>query len=457
LGTQTQKLTYCLISGLLPLVMFGFSNGPQIPRAGVPGDVGGQNCSGCHRTFGAANSDPAGSVKIEAGSYKPGVPQIIKVTVFHPEALRWGFQLTARVKGEDQRMAGTFTADSNIQVKCSPGPTGSAPPCNGVTEFAEHRVVSTLGGANGSKTFEIEWNPPASEVGEVVFYAAGNAANGDNTLNGDRIYTSTLTVANGGACTLTKKPELGAVADAAALKPGLAMNSLLSIFGTDFQVAGSSRLAGPGDSVAGTFPKQLGCIAVEVAGQRVPVTYVQFDQINAQIPTLTQTGTVKVMVIANPGQENELRSDIGTVSLQSYAPQLFKFNPTSSVAALIAGTAIPVVDPSVVAGGRAAKPGEFVSLFGTGFGPTDPVYQAGEVVRTTSPPVKVRDPITISLGGTTLAASDVQFAGAAPGFISGLYQINIRIPAATADGDIPVSVQIGGVTSTTGTTIPVKR
>ena len=87
---QTQKLIYCLIAGLLPIALSGFSSGPPIPRAGVPGDAGGQNCSACHRDQGPANSDPAGSVKIEAASYKPGIPQIIKVTVFHPVAQRWG-------------------------------------------------------------------------------------------------------------------------------------------------------------------------------------------------------------------------------------------------------------------------------------------------------------------------------------------------------------------------------
>ena len=288
-----------------------------------------------------------------------------------------------------------------------------------------------------------------------MFYAAGNAANGDGNLTGDHIYTTTLTVAAGGACTLTKKPLLRAVVDAAAIKPGLAMNSLFSLFGNDFQVAGSSRSVGAGEFVAGAFPKQLGCVAVEVAGQRVPVIYVQSDQINAQIPTLSQTGSVSVQVIANPGQPNELRSDMGTVSLQGYAPQLFAFNGTS-VAALIAGTATPVSNPGGPAGGRPAKPGELVSLFGTGFGPTNPVYQAGELASSTVL-APLRDPFTVTLGGTTLAAADVLFSGAAPGAISGLYQVNIRIPAATADGDIPISVSIGGITSAAGSTIPVKR
>jgi uncharacterized protein (TIGR03437 family) len=246
-----------------------------------------------------------------------------------------------------------------------------------------------------------------------------------------------------------------AVVDAAALKPGLAMNSILSLFGRDFQVPGNSRTAGRGDFVASAFPKQLGCIAVEVAGQRAPVTYVQSDQINAQIPTLTQTGTVNVQVIANPGQPNEVKSDMGTITLTNYAPQLFTFNGTSAAALLAGPSGTIIANPSLLASGRPAKPGEFISLFGTGFGPLDPVYQAGERPTTA---VKLRDPITVTIGGTTLSDSaDIQYAGAAPGFISGLYQINVRVPVSAPDGDLPISVRIGGVTSAPGITIPVKK
>src|SRR6185295_14729054 len=202
-------------------------------------------------------------------------------------------------------------------------------------------------------------------------------------------------------------------------------------------------------------PKALGCIAVEVAGQRVPITYVQADQINAQVPTVTQTGTVNVMVIANPGQPNELRSDVGTVTLQSFAPALFTFNGTSA-AALLATTGGIVANPSLFPSARPAKPGEFVSLFGTGFGPTNPVYQAGELSsKTVLAPL--RDPLTVTLGGTVLPTANVQFAGAAPGFISGLYQLNILIPDTIPDGDTPITVAIGGSNSVSGVVLPIKR
>ncbi len=450
--TNIKKAVLCLITGSLPIALFAFSSGPVIKRTGAPAD-GGLNCSACHRDNGAANSDPRGSVKIEAVNYKPGIPQTIKVTVQHPDSSRWGFQLTARPVNDEIKMAGTFTVDDAIRVRCDPN--GLDAPCNGALEFAEHREPTTHIGSNGSATFLVEWTPPANDVGAIVFYAAGNAANGDGNLTGDHIYTTSATILNGGSCTLSKKPNLGSVVDAAAFKPGLAMNSLFTLYGSNFQVSGSSRTAGPGDYVNGKFPPRLGCVAVEVAGKRVPITYVQTDQINAQIPTLGITGPVSVQVILNPDEPSEVRSDPGNIiNIQNYAPVFFAFKGSSSIAALIAGTGTYLADPSVVPTGRPAKPGEFVSLFGTGFGPTNPTFQAGELVNGLAP---LRDPVTVTIGGTTVPAADVQFAGATPGSINGLYQINVRVPATAADGDVPVSVRIGGVDSPPGSTIPVER
>jgi uncharacterized protein (TIGR03437 family) len=349
-------------------------------------------------------------------------------------------------------MAGTFTVEQNIRVRCDPDARDA--PCGGALEFAEHTEPATHIGSNGSATFLVQWTAPATDVGDVVFYASGNAANGNGTNAGDRIYTTRLKIP--AECALTKKPTIRSAVDAAGLKPGVAMNSLLTLFGSDFQVTGGvPRGAGNIDFVDAKFPKQLGCIAVEIAGQRAPILYVQPDQINTQIPTLTQTGNVTVQVIANPGLPGELKSDMATVTLQNYAPAFFTFNGTT-VAALVAGTATPVATISGIPASRGAKPGEMVSLFGTGFGATEPVYQSGEIIGAATR-AKLRDAFTVTIGGTTVPDSDIQFAGLAPGSISGVYQINVKIPATAADGDVPVSVRIGGVNSPSGTTIPVKR
>lgn len=430
--------------------VMGFSRGAPANSAGVPTDMNGRTCAACHRPE-APNSDPRGSltVLLDRMTYRPGVKQSIRVRLQHPEARRWGFQLTARPTNDTTRMAGSFTPNENIVVNCDP--TGAAP-CGGGREFATHSTLSSRNGTTGGVEWDVEWTPPANEVGEITLYVAANAADGTSGNTNDRIYTTTVRLAAEGACNLAQRPTLRSLANGASFATTLAPNTLASVFGLDFEVAGRTRQAGTGDFVNGAFPQQLACVAVEIAGRRAPVTYVQTDQINFQVPTLTQTGPVPVVVILNPGRPNELRSDQGTVTIAQYSPAWFTFGGRS-IAATTADGRI-VADPAVVAGGVAARRGDVVTLYGTGFGVSEPVYQAGEI-----PPgvARLRDPITITVGGTVLASSDILYAGLAPGLISGLYQFNIRIPMGVSPGVVPVVATMGGVsTQTAGGGIPVQ-
>src|SRR4051794_9374559 len=90
-----------------PIALMAFSTGPPVKRTGAGVD-GGLNCTACHRTFAPANSDARGGVTILAGSYSPGVKQVINVIVNHPDAARWGFQLTARLASDETKPAGAF-------------------------------------------------------------------------------------------------------------------------------------------------------------------------------------------------------------------------------------------------------------------------------------------------------------------------------------------------------------
>ncbi len=346
-------------------------------------------------------------------------------------------------------MAGSFTPNENIVVNCDP--TGASP-CGGGREFATHSSISNRSGTTGGVEWDIEWTPPANEVGEITLFVAANAADGNSANSNDRIYTTAVKLAAEGACNLAQRPTLRSLANGASFVTTLAPNTLASVFGMDFEVAGRTRQAGTGDFVNGAFPQQLACVAVEIAGRRAPVTYVQTDQINFQVPSLTQTGPVPVVIILNPGRPNELRSDQGMVTVAQYSPAWFTFSGRS-IAATTADGRI-VADPAVVTGGVAARRGDIVTLYGTGFGFTEPVYQAGEIPGGIA---RVRDPITITVGGTMLAASDILYAGLAPGLISGLYQFNIRIPMGVSPGVVPVVATMGGVsTQTAGGGIPVQ-
>jgi uncharacterized protein (TIGR03437 family) len=426
-----------------PLLLFALSGGPPPRRTGAAVD-GGLSCAVCHGfNNNLANTDPRGSLTItfDSPSYTPGVAQTVHVRINHPDQLRWGFQLTARMASDLTVTAGTLNPSTGVQVTCDNGRPG---PCDGAREFAQHRLAPRTAPGAGF-TFDVPWTPPATNAGDVVFYASGNAADGNNIPGpADRIYTTFRTLSS--PCTLTARPTLSALTDAASFRTTWSPNALLTLFGAGFAAPGARRQVEEFDLVARLFPKELACLAVEMGGVRVPVTYVGENQINAQAPTTGQnSGPVPVTIILNPGRANEVRSDVVTNNgLQRVSPALFASG----------GNAIAAVGANLVTPAQPARPGDIVSFYATGLGYTEPVWQAGEIPTRASP---LLNPATVSIGGATLAASDVLYAGLAVGSVSGVYQINARIPASAPDGNLPVVVTVGGVASQSGVTVPVRR
>ncbi|MGI8742658.1 MAG: choice-of-anchor V domain-containing protein [Bryobacteraceae bacterium] len=444
-----QDLLILLLSAS-PALLFAESQTASIRFTGVPID-GGQTCVSCHTPRAGANT---GSVSIDAGSsYFPGVAQMIHVTVSDPASSRWGFQLTSRVISGEKQEAGNFAPTETSQVRCDDGTQfGTAGPCNGTREFAEHMSAPRTASGAGF-TFDVMWTPPANEVGDIRFYASAVAADGDGTTAGDRTYTTGRVLSASGACNATKRPTLQTAINGASFLPPVSANAMLTIKGLDFQVPGRSRSIGLGDFVSGAFPKELACVAVEIAGQRVAITYVQQDQINVQAPALPSSGSVPIIVILNPDRQNELRSDLGMITaLQSFAPAFFMLSPSSSIAAQFAGTANVVANPSKYAEGKPAKPGDILTLYATGLGLTNPAVKPGDLAVGAAP---ITTPITVMIGSVTLSPADVLYAGLSPGSISGLYQINIRVPAGVPSGDVPVTITMGGFTSQPQATIPI--
>lgn len=433
---------------------------PSIGYTGAPTDHNGQDCSTCHNSYGAANSDATGSVTANISSYNPGVQQTIHVMVQHPQAQRWGFQITIRSVSDQTQSAGDYSAGIAVQVVCDDGSRfGSAPPCNAMREFAEHMNAPRTATGAGYE-FDVTWSPPESEIGDLQVYISAVAADGDGTAAGDRVYTLTRIISATGGCSITKKPTLTTAINAGSFQAPFSSKAMVAIKGLGFQVASRSRSVGQGDITNNSFPTVLSCVSVQVTGPGVPqpvllpISYVQIDQINAQMPVFSGTGPVLLTVIINPGKPNELRSDLATLNaLQPFAPAFFLFGTSTSIATLLAGSGTIIANPSVVPGARPAHPGEIISLFGTGFGDTSPSLTAGQL---DSGIANLTNSITVTIGGVTLSSSDVLYAGLSPGSISGLYQINVRVPASTPAGDIPVTITIGGSQTQSGATIPVQ-
>jgi uncharacterized protein (TIGR03437 family) len=452
---------------LLPAAVIAESVKPSIGYTGAPADHNGQNCSVCHNSFGAANSDASGSLTVAVSDYNPGVQQMIHITVKHPLALRWGFQITIRQVSYETAEAGTFSASPSdpFQVVCDDGSQfGSAPPCgtNDQREFAEHLNAPRTAAAAGFDVL-VPWLPPQTEVGRLHVYVAAVAADGDNTPKGDRVYTFTGTISAVGACNLSPKPTLRTVVNGASFQLPFSSHAMITAFGTGFQVSGLKRSVGLGDLENNntTFPTVLACVAIELTGPgiaqpvRLPIAYVQLDQINAQAPEFIGAGPVNLTVILNPDKPNQLKSDVATLnSQQTFGPAFFVVATSTTIAAQIAGTSVPVADPAVVAGGRPAKPGELVTLYGTGFGDTNPAVPTGALATGAA---TLTNSITVKIGATTLSPQDVLYAGTSPGSLGGLYQFNVRVPESTPNGETPVTISIGGFDTQAGVTIPVHQ
>jgi uncharacterized protein (TIGR03437 family) len=317
-----------------------------------------------------------------------------------------------------------------------------------------------VGAAGTAYEFDVIWMPPTQEIGRLEVYVAAVASNDDGTPQGDRVYTYTQTLNNVGGCDFITAPVLQSIDNGASFQPQFSSNGMVSIFGSGFQTSGRLRTAGLGDYINGAFPTELGCVGVQVTGPglaqpvSLPIAFVDSNQINAQMPEFTGTGPVGLTVILNPGEVNAVPSAVGTFqTLQAFSPAFFLFPNSTSIAAEEAGTGAIVANPSVVAGGSPAKPGDVVALYGTGFGATNPATVAGEIP---SAVATLTNPVTVRIGGVPLPDSDVQYAGISPGSISGLYQFNVVIPASTPNGDIPVTIAIGGV-ETPSATIPVQQ
>jgi uncharacterized protein (TIGR03437 family) len=94
-----------------------------------------------------------------------------------------------------------------------------------------------------------------------------------------------------------------------------------------------------------------------------------------------------------------------------------------------------------------ARRGSTVSIYGTGGGATDPVTADGQVVGN-SPP-RLRTTVLVSFPETEetdiyVPATEASYAGAVPGLVAGLLQVNVRLPESLTEGKWLLELGFGG-------------
>lgn len=372
-----------------------------------------------------------------------------------PEQVRWGFQITARNSNDGCRSEGSLApadADSVQILEGIPVGTCSAP------QYATHSFPPKLG--EGSQEYKVNWTAPATNVGPIVFAAAGNAANGNNERGGDRIYTMQATVppppipsiSSGGVVLATLAPTVTRAAP----------NAIVSIFGQEFAPAGTQNFQPELDG-EGKVSTVMSGVCVEIGGDRSPMFAVLPTQLNLQAPDQLGLGPQAVTVIRNCGQPNEVASAPEMVDFDAAAPGFFVFTSfggadgANPIAALHGGGP-DVVAPNGLFQDNAqqtffpAAPGEFVSLFATGLGELAEPLAAGEIPNRQ---IRLAATARVTIGDIELPEGDIFYVGAAP-CCAGLYQLVVRIPEPLGPGNHEVIMTVDGVPSLPGPFVPVE-
>lgn len=462
------------LGGLLGLVGGAAANpfGGILFRPATPVDkFPGQTCTECHR--GATLDSPSATVEIlvdgspasEYG-YTPGETVSLVMNFTDTEAVRLGFLVLTRsgtpvspdseiICGTGGTMApGTSADGATVKVRNGTFFTRKPEPCEDLWDdfwWATHTRPT-----NGtSASWEVAWTFPAEDVGPITVVFMGNGGDGIGT-SGDNILTKVLTVQSaapaeppaitGGGDVLA---GLGVENETAQGAPG----AIASLIGTDFVSSGLTSSSTLDDS--GTLTTVVDGTCVEIGGMhRAPLLQVSPEKVTFQIPSDVGVGDSNVKVIRDCGTDDATESNSLDFTIAAVRPVILQFSDdTSGLAALRPNLSL-VAASGAIEGRRTrpAVPGDSVSLFGTGFGPVDPAYAAGEVaselrsLETTG--------LRVMLGETELDAANVLYAGAAP-FFAGVHQLILQIPENASTGSQSFSVLVDGVQSPAGPKLEV--
>ena len=186
------KLSVIFTVGALVLGVQMFSNkidkaaasasGPSTSHTNAPGE---DTCAACHSDF-PVNSG-TGNVTITGvpANYIPNQQYQITVRTAQIGATIYGFQMTT-VDSQGRR-AGSYSLPTQTppRMQLDEGFVG-----NNFRQYIAHTVDGIIPSQFDFNTWTFTWTAPASRVGKIGFYAAGNAANSDGQTSGDYIYTT---------------------------------------------------------------------------------------------------------------------------------------------------------------------------------------------------------------------------------------------------------------------------
>jgi uncharacterized protein (TIGR03437 family) len=219
-----------------------------------------------------------------------------------------------------------------------------------------------------------------------------------------------------------------------AVSPG----EIVTLFGTNMGPASIVTLQVANNTVTNS----LAGTQVFFDDAAAPMIYTLAGQLSAVVPyAVAGKSSTKVSV-----QYNGIPSNTVTMPVQPATPAIFSRDSSGAGPGAILNQ-----DNSLNSSANPAAAGSIVAIYLTGGGVTTPASGDGAV--TGVPPPVLAPATTVTIGGVNAV---VKFAGAAPGSVAGLTQINVEVPAGVTGIALPVIVKIGNFSSTGAATVAVK-
>ena len=231
-----------------------------------------------------------------------------------------------------------------------------------------------------------------------------------------------------------------------AVTPG----QLLTIFGS--QLSASTLGVSPENN---QFPTVAGGVGITVGGIPAPLLYVSPDQINLQVPfEIAGQSQVTLQFAAGNAEEFPV-SDSRVLSVTAFTPTLLQVvDETGDCRGSYLGhTGAFVInaDGSRNSCANPAKLNSTVTIFLGGLGTLAGSGPTGSVNSAQSNPLAL--PIAFN-EYLAQAVPSVISANPAPGAVSGLYQIQIALPASAVNGFVGAIVEVNGVNAESVIAIP---
>ena len=353
----------------------------------------------------------------------PAGPAVTPGVTITPASLAFSYQ-TGGANPADQTLLLTGGAGQSFTATASGGGWISVNPGAGVAPGSVIVSVNPAGLTAGTYS------------GAVLITTSTGTAGATQNI----VVTLTVTGAVTAPITIAAPTITSLVSGASFLPSPLAPGEIISLFG---------RGLGPPDSVpmrltpGGLVDNSLAGTRVIIDGTPAPVLYTQAGLVNAIVPfSVAGKSTVQVQI-----EYQGVRSAPVSFVVAAAAPAIFTIDGSGR-----GQGAVLDQDTSVNSDLNPGDRGSVMVLYASGAGQMVPPSDDGAITGTVL--AKPVAPVSVLVDGQD---TEILYAGAAPGLVAGVLQVNFRVPPQVRTGSaIGILLKVGRFTSQPGVTVAIR-